>query len=96
MGLVTPAILVDILDKIVKKKFVFEMEEFKKISDRLRPWKEEIDTDHNYQDMIIKAVGLDKGSWFECPNGHPYVIGECGGAMETSRCPECNETIGGE
>eukprot|EP01026_Neomeris_dumetosa_P066282 TRINITY_DN6404_c0_g1_i1.p2 TRINITY_DN6404_c0_g1~~TRINITY_DN6404_c0_g1_i1.p2 ORF type:complete len:435 (+),score=44.89 TRINITY_DN6404_c0_g1_i1:418-1722(+) len=35
------------------------------------------------------------GRWFECPNGHPYVIGECGGAMQESRCPECGETIGG-
>lgn len=33
--------------------------------------------------------------WFECPNGHPYFIGECGGAMETSKCPECREQVGG-
>ncbi len=32
--------------------------------------------------MIIKAIGLSKGHWYECLNGHPYVIGECGGAME--------------
>jgi hypothetical protein len=35
------------------------------------------------------------GNWFMCPNGHPYVIGECGGATQQSRCPECRETIGG-
>ncbi|CAG8690297.1 1974_t:CDS:1, partial [Rhizophagus irregularis] len=24
-----------------------------------------------------------------------YTIGECGAAMQTSRCPDCNEVIGG-
>lgn len=33
--------------------------------------------------------------WFECPNGHPYYIGECGGAMEQSNCPECGAVVGG-
>ena len=32
--------------------------------------------------MIIKAMGLSAGHWFECPNGHPYIITECGGATE--------------
>lgn len=27
--------------------------------------------------------------------GHIYAIGDCGGAMETSKCPECGELIGG-
>lgn len=35
------------------------------------------------------------GHWFECPNGHPYFIGECGGAMQATRCPECGATVGG-
>jgi hypothetical protein len=33
--------------------------------------------------------------WYECPNGHPYFIGECGRAMQESRCSECNELVGG-
>ncbi|KAJ7332316.1 hypothetical protein JRQ81_014496 [Phrynocephalus forsythii] len=37
-----------------------------------------------------------RGHWFKCPNGHIYVIGGCGGAMQRSRCPDCQETIGGE
>lgn len=45
--------------------------------------------------MILKAVGLTKGHWYKCPNGHVYAIGECGGAMEESKCPECNAAIGG-
>eukprot|EP00980_Cylindrotheca_fusiformis_P004953 scaffold1051_cov119-Cylindrotheca_fusiformis.AAC.28 len=39
--------------------------------------------------------GGASGHWYECPNGHPYFIGECGGAMETSTCNECGEEIGG-
>ena len=34
--------------------------------------------------------------WFQCSNGHPFFIGECGGAMEESRCFECGEAIGGQ
>ncbi|KAG8957842.1 hypothetical protein FRC03_009762 [Tulasnella sp. 419] len=36
-----------------------------------------------------------RGHFYRCPNGHIYVIGECGGAMQTSRCPDCGATIGG-
>ena len=46
--------------------------------------------------MIVKAMGFTQGHWYKCPNGHIYAIGECGGAMQRSKCPECNETIGGE
>ena len=45
---------------------------------------------------IVDAVGLTKGHWFKCPKGHFYCIGECGGAMETSKCPECGSVIGGQ
>ncbi|XP_048585567.1 NFX1-type zinc finger-containing protein 1-like isoform X2 [Nematostella vectensis] len=44
---------------------------------------------------IVKAVGLTKGHWYKCPNGHFYCIGECGGAMQESTCPECGAAIGG-
>jgi hypothetical protein len=30
-----------------------------------------------------------------CPNGHIYMIGECGGAMQASSCPDCGAKIGG-
>ena len=45
---------------------------------------------------IVKAVGLAKGHWFKCPNGHIYCIGGCGGAMEEAKCPECGAKIGGQ
>jgi hypothetical protein len=34
--------------------------------------------------------------WYECANGHPYFIGDCGGAMQTATCVECGELIGGQ
>jgi hypothetical protein len=47
-----------------------------------------------------RGDGYDYGTsasdhWYQCPNGHPYFIGECGGAMEESRCMECGELVGG-
>ena len=44
---------------------------------------------------VIKALNLPKGHIFTCPNGHYYAIGECGGATEESKCPECKSKIGG-
>ena len=45
---------------------------------------------------IVKALDFSHtGHFYNCPNGHPFVIGECGGAMETARCPECGEPVGG-
>jgi hypothetical protein len=44
---------------------------------------------------IVRAMGYKQGHWYKCPNGHIYIITECGGAMETSRCNECGENIGG-
>lgn len=38
-----------------------------------------------------------QGHWFKCRNGHMYTITECGGAMQTAKCPVdgCGATIGG-
>lgn len=36
-----------------------------------------------------------RGHTYECPNGHIYMIGNCGMANEASRCPECGAPIGG-
>ncbi|KAK7447385.1 hypothetical protein VKT23_014095 [Stygiomarasmius scandens] len=35
------------------------------------------------------------GHFYNCRNGHVFVITECGGAMQVSACPECGERIGG-
>ncbi|CAH2234537.1 jg1677 [Pararge aegeria aegeria] len=50
---------------------------------------------HSERQLIIKAIGAKAGQWFKCPNGHYYSIGQCGGAMEISRCVECKAQIGG-
>ncbi|XP_031618979.1 NFX1-type zinc finger-containing protein 1 [Contarinia nasturtii] len=47
------------------------------------------------KEMILKAMGLSRGHWYKCQNGHVYAIGECGGAMQRSKCPECGQGIGG-
>jgi len=45
---------------------------------------------------IVKAFGFGHaGHFYNCENGHTFVITECGGAMEASRCPECRAPIGG-
>jgi hypothetical protein len=36
-----------------------------------------------------------RGHLHQCPNGHFFVIGECGGAMEQSKCVECGADVGG-
>jgi len=41
------------------------------------------------------GVGSFGGHWYTCPNGHVYTIGECGGAMQQSTCPECHAVVGG-
>ncbi|KAI8519522.1 NFX1-type zinc finger-containing protein 1 [Branchiostoma belcheri] len=45
--------------------------------------------------QVVRAMKLEQGHWFACPNGHPYVITECGGAMVESTCSECGAPIGG-
>lgn len=53
--------------------------------------------------MIHKAMSASflpgyrgQGHWCKCPNGHIYVITECGGPMERATCPECKVNIGGQ
>ncbi|KAM3672048.1 LOW QUALITY PROTEIN: E3 ubiquitin-protein ligase RNF213-like [Ammospiza maritima maritima] len=50
------------------------------------------------EDIMAQArtwEGMDPFRWYECPNGHPCTVGECGRPMEKSRCPECHVIIGG-
>jgi len=68
-----------------------------------RAMKESCERDNIIRE-VVKAMnvvhGYDYGGgwsshWYECPNGHPYFIGECGGAMEVGRCMECGAEVGG-
>ncbi len=51
---------------------------------------------------IVNAVGEGGAGWYQgthwntCPNGHLYVIGDCGGAMVQSKCPDCGALVGGQ
>ncbi|KIW22051.1 uncharacterized protein PV07_12556 [Cladophialophora immunda] len=42
-----------------------------------------------------KGMATHSGHWYNCINGHPFAIGECGMPMEHARCPECGAPIGG-
>ncbi|EGX94155.1 NFX1-type zinc finger-containing protein 1 [Cordyceps militaris CM01] len=42
------------------------------------------------------GMATHSGHWYNCVNGHPFAIGECGMPMEQARCPECGATIGGQ
>ena len=44
---------------------------------------------------ILIALEAVSGTWYKCPNGHIYTVGECGSPMEQSNCPECKSKIGG-
>ncbi|KAI0028475.1 hypothetical protein K488DRAFT_58479 [Vararia minispora EC-137] len=45
---------------------------------------------------IVRAFNFaTQGHFYNCPNGHTFVITECGGAMQASTCPECRAPIGG-
>ncbi|KAL9611040.1 MAG: hypothetical protein Q9167_004287 [Letrouitia subvulpina] len=49
--------------------------------------------------QVYAAMAADfqgTGHWYYCVNGHPFTIGECGAPMQTSRCPQCGEMVGGE
>ncbi|KAH9895168.1 P-loop containing nucleoside triphosphate hydrolase protein [Cubamyces lactineus] len=48
--------------------------------------------------QVVKAFRTEfshTGHFYKCPNGHTFVIGDCGGAMQMSTCPECGAAIGG-
>ena len=48
----------------------------------------------DYQTIqMLKSLGT---TWYRCPNGNFYVVGECGGPMQSAICPECHERIGGQ
>lgn len=63
--------------------------------DRLLP-PSGLDITEEERKMIVSTMNMSPGHWYKCPNGHVYVITECGGAMEQRKCPDCSATIGGQ
>lgn len=50
------------------------------------------------EDLLVQArswMGVERLVWYNCPNGHPCTVGECGKPMEESICPDCRIKIGG-
>ncbi|XP_035510465.1 E3 ubiquitin-protein ligase rnf213-alpha [Morone saxatilis] len=45
--------------------------------------------------LAVAQQALGTLQWYNCPNGHPCTIGECGQPMQTSRCLDCGVLIGG-
>ena len=95
-------VIVGHMDVIIQGAVVFpdlttQAVELKEILTNSRRRKEELEE-------VLRAManveGYDYGTsasdhWFQCPNGHPYFIGECSRAMQESRCPECHLPVGG-
>ncbi|CAG9858900.1 unnamed protein product [Phyllotreta striolata] len=84
---------------LILKKCRYDDNLDKSIKEKLEELKKSTSSPINITDVekkeIVQALGLTPGHWFKCPNGHPYIITECGGAMQTSRCNECQAPIGG-
>ena len=66
-----------------------------------KSWYEEVTEEEKAaikQAMVSGSGGIatHSGHWYECENGHPFAIGECGMPMERARCPECGRPVGGQ
>ena len=57
-------------------------EEFKELNLKLKKSHTGLGVCEAERKEIVKAIGLGRGHWYVCPNGHPYIIGDCGGAMQ--------------
>jgi len=76
------------------------IEEWSKIEDSLRSSTFYQPVSLEEQMGVVRALRGDwdfahTGHFYRCPNGHTYVIGDCGGATERAACPECGAVIGG-
>ena len=81
-------------NRISEKKFIFSEDQLRD-AEKLA---QEVDSKFDMKaerEMVMKAMNLSGGHFFKCPNDHIYAIGECGGAMEESKCHECGAKIGG-
>lgn len=83
--------------------------QFQALADSARDLKQKLSEDSHISELrgVLQAMnripegaynygGSASSHWFECRNGHPFFIGECGGAMQISHCIECGEPVGGD
>lgn len=99
---ITPEIRreIDVIREVLERSTKFMQEDENFVKSKLKDLKQKLPRTglgitENERVSIVKAMGLERGHWFKCPNGHVYCITECGGAMERSKCPECKADIGG-
>ncbi len=43
--------------------------------------------------QVVKAMGMNNGVWFKCPNGHIYINTDCNETLEKEMCYECQRNI---
>jgi len=78
----------------LKKKYIAEAKEFERKREEARR-KKNLELAKEILAIVRKAEKLSMNRTYVCPNGHPYFIADCGGAMEESKCPDCGAKVGG-
>ncbi|XP_052808603.1 E3 ubiquitin-protein ligase rnf213-alpha-like isoform X2 [Mya arenaria] len=48
------------------------------------------------QEAMLANRGGENPVFYRCPNGHPYVIGNCGRPYQVAKCKDCGADIGGQ
>ena len=48
-----------------------------------------------HQAVRLAVSTRENPTFYTCPNGHPYVLFDCGRPMHMYKCKVCNEAIGG-
>ncbi|KAJ8523127.1 hypothetical protein ONZ45_g408 [Pleurotus djamor] len=72
------------------------LDEWKSFTTCLRDGNVYLPLSRDEQVEIVRALNFSHtGHFYNCPNGHTFVITECGGAMQRATCPECGSPIGG-
>ncbi|GAB5368268.1 hypothetical protein AAMO2058_001304500 [Amorphochlora amoebiformis] len=87
-----------------KAKLIDMKATLEKVASQVKvPWSTELSREGKIQIMknLVKSnfYALEGGFGTrikKCPNNHPYLVGECGGAMEISKCVDCGAQIGGQ
>ena len=76
-----------------EKKIIKDIQESNFSNNNINLKDLDLNSEIEYKEIeLIRKFGA---TWYKCPNGHFYTVGECGRPMEESICPECQSKIGG-
>ena len=53
------------------------------------------DSMYDIKNAIVAGNQNDAPKFYECPNGHPYALFDCGRPYVVHTCKQCNAKIGG-